>query len=250
MNITILGSGTCVPCKERSAACIKVVSGPSTVLLDSGPGSLRQMAISGTAINDIDLLCYTHLHIDHTADLVPLLFASKYDPQPRTKDLAIMAAPGFCDFYHKLTHAYGDWIVPENYTINWLAIDIQPVILGSLSITSAPVHHTPHSIAFRLQDHNGTSMVYSGDTDYCDTIVELARDCDVLILECSFPDGMHCEGHLTPELAGRIAAESRCKQLVLTHFYPVCDPQKSCEGAAKHFAGSIQAASDMLTINI
>ena len=63
-------------------------------------------------------------------------------------------------------------------------------------------------------------MVYSGDTDYCDSIVKLARDCDVLILECSFPEGMHCEGHLTPDLAGRIAAEANCKQLGSDTFLP------------------------------
>ena len=250
MNITILGSGTCVPCKERSAACVKVVSGPTTVLLDSGSGSLRQMAISGTTINEIDLLCYTHLHIDHTADLVPLLFASKYDPHPRMKDLAIMAAPGFREFYNRLVHAYGDWIVPDNYCINWIDALEQPCNLGSLKITTSPVEHTPHSIAFRLQDSTGASMVYSGDTDYCESIIKLASGSDVLILECSFPEGRHCNGHLTPELAGRIAAESHCEQMVLTHFYPECDPQRSCEGAAKHFTGSIQAAHDMLTITI
>lgn len=248
MNITILGTGTCVPSKERSAACIKVVSGPTTVLLDSGPGSLRQMARTGTKINDIDLLCYTHLHIDHTADLVPLLFASNYDPQSRVKDLAILAAPGFSDFYHRLTQAYGDWIVPARYTINWLAFDSQPVVFADVSINCAPVQHTPHSIAFRLQDSTGASMVYSGDTDYCDSIINLSRDCDVLILECSFPDGRHCPGHLTPELAGRIAAESRCKKLILTHFYPECDPQKSLEGVAKHYNGTSIAAYDLIDI--
>jgi ribonuclease BN (tRNA processing enzyme) len=249
MQITILGSGTCVPSKERSAACIRVVADSTTVLLDSGPGSLHQMVLAGTTINDIDLLCYTHLHIDHTADLVPLLFASKYSPQQRTADLPIMAAPGFRDFYHNLTHAYGDWIIPQDYAIKWIEMINQPFTIDPFSITTAPVCHTPDSIAFRLQDSSGNSMVYSGDTDYCDTIVELALDCDVLILECSFPEGKHKPGHLTPELAGKIAAESRCRELVLTHFYPDCDPQESCEGAAKHYDGRIIAAHDMLTIN-
>jgi len=250
MHITILGSGTCVPSLERSAACIRIVSDTTTVLLDTGPGSLRQMLMAGTTCNDIDLLCYTHLHVDHTADLVPLLFASKYALEARGRDLAIMAAPGFLDFYNKLTQAYGNWIVPERYTINWLATDKQPIIFGPLTITSVPVKHTPHSIAFRLQDCSGASMVYSGDTDYCSSIVELARDCDVLILECSFPEGMHCEGHLTPDLAGRIAAEANCKQLALTHFYPVCNPQECCSGAAQYFDGPITAGYDFLEITM
>ncbi len=44
-----------------------------------------------------------------------------------------------------------------------------------------------------------------------------------LLLECSCPEGHKVAGHLTPSLAGRIARESGCKSLVLTHIYPECD---------------------------
>jgi len=216
-------------------------------VLDSGPGSLRQLARSGTDINAIDLVCYTHLHVDHTADFVPLLFASKYAPRERTRDLAIIAAPGFHDFYDRLTHAYGGWIVPESFALDWIDA-AQPAVFGSLTITTAPVRHTPDSIAFRLQDNSGKSMVYSGDTDYCPGIIDLAARCDVLILECSFPNDQYHEGHLTPELAGKIASEAGCRQLVLTHFYPACDPQQAVSGAEKHFKGSIKAAYDFFDI--
>lgn len=244
MQITILGSGTCVPSLERSAACIRVVAGSTTVVLDTGPGSLRQMLKSGTVINDIDLLCYSHLHIDHTADLVPLLFASKYAPDKRTKNLGVLAAPEFREYYIRLTQAHGSWIIPDSYAIDWLQFDGQPLLFGPLTITTGPVEHTPHSIAFRLEDSNGTKMVYSGDTDYCSGIVKLARRCDLLILECSFPEGQHVQGHLTPSLAGRIASEAECKHLVLTHFYPECDPLESCSVASRYFDGAITAAHD------
>jgi ribonuclease BN (tRNA processing enzyme) len=204
------------------------------------------MITAGTVINDIDLLCYSHLHIDHTADLVPLLFASKYAPNQRTKNLNILAAPECQEHYKKLTHAHGTWIMPESYALDWLQSDNQPLTFGPFTITTAPVEHTPHSIAFRLQDTNGKSMVYSGDTDYCTNIVKLARDCDLLILECSSPEGRYCQGHLTPEQAGKIAAESGCSHVVLTHFYPECDPQESCSVVSRYFDGIITAAHDFI----
>lgn len=247
MHITILGSGTCHPSPERSAACIRVIADSTVVVLDTGPGSLRQMARAGTSINDIDLLCYTHLHIDHTADFVPLLFASKYAPQPRRRGLPILASAGFRDFYGSLAHAYGDWIVPEAFSITWCD-STMPLAFGSLEITTTPVEHTPHSIGFRIRQRGGASMVYSGDTDYCPGIVELARGCDVLILECSFPDGMYSPGHLTPALAGRIAAEACCKQLVLTHFYPDCDPEQCRLEASRHCEGMVLTAHDFMDI--
>jgi len=80
-----------------------------------------------------------------------------------------------------------------------------------------------HSIGFRIESHDNKTLTYSGDTDYCDGIIRLARKVNTLILECSFPDDQKVEGHLTPQLCARIACESQCERLILSHFYPVCD---------------------------
>ena len=83
--------------------------------------------------------------------------------------------------------------------------------------------HISGSVGYRMEFKNGKSMAVSGDTGYCQSIVDLSLEVDLLVLECSFPDGKEIEGHLTPSLAGRIALESNCKKLLLTHLYPVCD---------------------------
>ena len=46
---------------------------------------LKKMLEAGITYLDMDLLLYTHIHPDHVADLVPLLFACKYADQPRKK---------------------------------------------------------------------------------------------------------------------------------------------------------------------
>ena len=51
----------------------------------------------------------------------------------------------------------------------------------------------------------------------------ISKNADLLILECSHPDGMKAKGHLTPSLCGKIAAKANAKKLVLTHFYPEAD---------------------------
>jgi ribonuclease BN (tRNA processing enzyme) len=71
-----------------------------------------------------------------------------------------------------------------------------------------------------------------------------------LILECSFPDDRKAPGHLTPSLAGRIGRETRCKKLLLTHFYPVFqnhDIHKECQ---REFSGEIILAVDGMRLNI
>ena len=93
-------------------------------------------------------------------------------------------------------------------------------------------------------------MAISGDTDYCQTIIDLAFDVDLLVLECSFPDGKKVEGHLTPSLAGRIAAESHCKRLLLTHLYPVCDQFDIVGQCKKIFQGHVIMGEDLMRIKI
>jgi ribonuclease BN (tRNA processing enzyme) len=80
-----------------------------------------------------------------------------------------------------------------------------------------------HSIGFRIESSGGKTLAYSGDTDYCEGILRLARKVNTLILECSFPDEQKVEGHLTPRLCAQIANKSQCERLLLSHFYPVCD---------------------------
>jgi ribonuclease BN (tRNA processing enzyme) len=92
----------------------------------------------------------------------------------------------------------------------------------NFTILSAPVNHTPHSLGLRVEDNSGKVIVYSGDTGYCEEIVDLSSDADLLIIESSFPDGEGIKGHLTPSQAGDIATRSEAKRLLLTHFYPEC----------------------------
>ena len=103
ITVTVLGSGTCVPSLERSSCSVLVETGGRKWLIDSGAGTLRRMLEAGTTIFELSHLLYSHLHPDHTADLVPLLFATKYpDGISRTKPLTIVAGRGFADFFGRL----------------------------------------------------------------------------------------------------------------------------------------------------
>ncbi len=87
-------------------------------------------------------------------------------------------------------------------------------------------------------------------TDYCESIVDLARDVDVLLLECSYPEHIKVDGHLNSTLAGRIARKSNCRKLILTHFYPICDDYDILGQCKEEFNGEIVLAEDLMTIEI
>lgn len=254
LRVTVLGSGTCVPSLTRSSCALLLESLGRKWLFDCGPGTIRRLLEAGTTIFEISHLCISHLHPDHTADLVPLLFATKYpDGDRRTLPLTVAAGRGFGDFFSRLKAVYGDWIdIGEGmFRILEMRTDRPDRReMDSLQVETAPTNHSPQSIAFRVTGPAGRSMVYSGDTDFSAPLIELARGADLLICESAFPEGHRVAGHLTPALAGEIAARAGVKRLVLTHFYPICDQAEIEAECRRTYAGPLILAQDLMRIEV
>ncbi len=80
MKLIILGSGTSVPQAQMASPSIALFIDDQFVLLDIGPGTLRQLAIAGLQFEDIDYICISHFHPDHTADLIHFFFCHTIPP--------------------------------------------------------------------------------------------------------------------------------------------------------------------------
>ncbi len=249
-EIVILGSGTGVPTLQRGTPSLLLISESSNTLIDSGSGTLRRMLETGMHYQDLDLLLYTHTHPDHVSDLVPILFANKYTDSPRQKDLRCIGGPGFNSYFKQVKKIYGRWIEPESYHLTLDEISLHPVSFRDLRISAKPMSHLPESVGYRIDFRDGKSFAISGATDYCTNIVDLGFEADLLVLECSFPDGKKIEGHLTPSLAGKIATEAGCKRLLLTHLYPVCDQYNVLDQCKRSFHGETILGEDFMRIRI
>jgi ribonuclease BN (tRNA processing enzyme) len=254
ITVTVLGSGTCVPSLARGSCSVLVETGGRKWLIDSGAGTLRRLLEAGTTIAELSYLFYSHLHPDHTADLVPLLFATKYpDGVTRSEALTIVAGQGFADFFQRLKNVYGHWIELEDDMLRIIEMSTDGgdhVRLAGVDIRTAPVEHSPQSIAFRITSPGSRHLVYSGDTDMSESLVELARGADLLICESAFPEGQKVRGHLTPAMAGEIAARAGVRRLMLTHFYPACD-QADIEGECRRtYSGPLVLAKDLMRITL
>ncbi|MBW2039302.1 MAG: MBL fold metallo-hydrolase [Deltaproteobacteria bacterium] len=250
MELIILGSGTGVPSLKRGSPAALIKAGGKSLLLDSGSGAMNKMLKAGVTYKDLDIILYSHIHPDHVADLVPLIFACKYKEDPREKDLFIIGGRGFQDYFEGLRWVYGGWVEPETFRIHIKEVLADDMDLGDIRITTLPLEHTPESVGYRIESPQGMTLTYSGDTDYCRNIVELARGADLLLLEASFPEGMKVKGHLTPSLAGRIAHEAGCKRLILTHFYPLCDQSDIKGDCQRIYQGEVILAYDMMRIEV
>lgn len=114
----------------------------------------------------------------------------------------------------------------------FVAQDIEPgfkhKIGTSTTVTAAlAVHAQPYldCLSYRFDTPYG-SVVFSGDTQYCPSIVELAKEADLFFCMASGGDmgenktGRCPAGVADAKAAGRIAAEAGVKKLVLTHTGP------------------------------
>jgi len=251
MELIILGSGTGVPYRRRGAPGYAVLAAGKLIVLDLGAGTLRALAHHALDFSGIDLLAITHLHPDHVGDLVPFFFATHYSlGYYRVQPFILAAARGFRDFHERLKIPFGHWVEPPPGKMDLRELDPEGpdgLEIPGVRLRSAPTRHIPGSLAYRLEADGG-SLVYSGDTEFCDSLVELARGADVLLCECAMPYSV--PGHMSPEEAGRLAAQAGVKRLVLTHFYPPCDGVNVVSLAAKAFPGEIIRAEDDMRLPI
>ncbi|MDY6851001.1 MAG: ribonuclease Z [Thermodesulfobacteriota bacterium] len=254
MEVIFLGTGTGAPSAKRGSPGLAVLSGGRIFLIDSGSGSLRQLAKAGLSHNELDYILYTHFHPDHTAELIAYLFAAWY-PQgfTRLEPARIYGPAGLLKLHSHFRDAYGKWVSPpkERVVFEELPVGAGHVFwCGPVRVESGPIPHSPESLGYRLTGPGGKTLAVTGDTDYGPGLIELAQDADLLVTECSFPEGQKVDGHLTPSLAGRAAREAGALALALTHFYPETNGHDLLTFVQKEFDGPITLAQDLERLRV
>jgi ribonuclease BN (tRNA processing enzyme) len=252
LEITVVGSGTVVPRLERRQSCVVVVAGGQTLFFDLGSGAVRGMLHSGLDPFAVDRIFFTHLHPDHTVDVVPLLFAINYgDPQKRSRPLHVTGPEPFLRFWRSVMEVWGDWMTGDYAA---LVSELPSACRSSIDLAGcrlswAPAKHRRESIAYRLDAEDG-AFVYTGDTEYSESVVELARGADTLLIECSFPDEAPVAGHLTPSGVARVASEANVRRVILTHIYPAVEGLDLVSEVGRGFDGEVILAEDGLKFTV
>ncbi len=110
------------------------------------------------------------------------------------------------------------------------------------------------SLAYRVNTGKG-SIVFSGDTRPCQSLVELAEGCDVLVMECirlakEMAGNATALSESSALAAGQIAKETGVKMLILTHQAHYLDESKKAviEEVQKNYKGRIEWADETTLI--
>ena len=228
----VLGAGGAVPTPTHGPAAYWLEVDGQGVLLDPGPGALvRLVRQPGTpdSVDDVDTVLISHLHLDHTADLAPLLFAAHSVLARNPRPLQLLGPQGLAGFLDRLHDLYGSWLTPRARRVT--VQRTRGRRRRPARARGRPGHGLrgrPRRRPFRRgqprlprRRRGGCVLTYSGDTGPCAELTAAARGSQVLVAECSTPDHLASPGHLCPSRVAALCREVRPDRVVLTHLYPL-----------------------------
>lgn len=243
MNLIILGCGTII--QQGIARNCSGYLLDRRALIDCGPGIWKALHHHQIGISEIKVILFSHFHIDHTSDFAPFLQERFLTINNPDEPLTIIGPIGLNDWFRKVTNHIGEW--PHKMNLRMIEMRNLPFEIGAYTIKAMPTLHSENSICLRIEKNNKI-LFYSGDTDYDEQIQSLAINSQLAIVEASNMEESKIEGHLTPGLAGKLAAISGVKQLLLTHMYPEVRDKDPVGEASKYFKGKIIIAEEGMEI--
>jgi ribonuclease BN (tRNA processing enzyme) len=226
MRVTIVGSGTAAPEPDRACSGYFVEHDDTRLLLDCGPGVVHHLARFELPWQRLDHVFITHFHNDHTGDLPMLLFARKWGGgPPRSEPLHLWGPRGLRERLRAMAAAFGDHVVDPGFPL--VIRELAPgdeVAVGGVGVRAAKTVHTDESLCYRLETP-GASFGYTGDTGPSDAVAAFMAGVDLLLSECSVPDDVEMDTHLTPRGLAALAGAAAPGRLLVTHVYPQLDRQ-------------------------
>ncbi|MEE6280451.1 MBL fold metallo-hydrolase [Georgenia sp. MJ170] len=258
MRLTVVGSSGSMSGPRSAASCylVQASDGDRTwnVLLDLGSGAFGSlMRYLDPAL--IDAVVLSHLHADHVVDMTGLEVYLRYGPGGALPPVRVLGPAATPERVAALTM---DTVESLGESFEFETLDAGSVHqVGPLRIEPREVNHPIEAYGLRITGPSTTGegdvvLGYSGDTDTCDGLLEVAADADLLLCEAAFQEGRDAVRgiHLTGLRAGQAAHQAGAKHLVLTHLQPWNDAETIRTEARSAFGGPIGLAEPGATWEI
>jgi ribonuclease BN (tRNA processing enzyme) len=249
MELTFLGTGSAMPTGERFQTGL-LLDSDQPLLVDCGSGILHALARTKTGYEGIDTVLLTHHHLDHIADLLPLLKARWLAGETT---LTVAGPPGTEDLIDGLLGVHEYMQGKLDLTVREVDTD-EAFALAGYDIRSRETEHSMYCLAYRFEREGEPAVVYSGDTEASTGLLSLAEGAAVLVHDCSFPDEVDVDNHPTPSKLGRALADSDADigRVYLTHLYPHTEGRHEAmlDSLAEAYDGDVRFARDGLTVTV
>jgi ribonuclease BN (tRNA processing enzyme) len=190
-------------------------------------------------MSQLDVMLFSHLHVDHSADFPSLMFSSWFEQ--RNRPLPIYGPegnnyfPSTVDFVHAFFNSRdgiyrylsvllvaqengGYELQPHNIAGDPATVAFQGDHLSAYA--ARVIHGGVPALAWRIEI-GAKTIVFSGDTNgEGDNLVRLAKDADLFVAHNAVPEGatgVERRLHMPPSVIGQIAQQAHVKKLVLSH---------------------------------
>ena len=267
----VLGSGGPeLQDKRASSSYLVWKDGQALVLVDAGGGSALRFGESGAQMSQLDVLLFTHYHVDHSADFPALIKSSWFEDRKRPLPIY---GPAGNDFMPSTTEFVYDFFGEKHAAYRYLSELLTPAEQGSYKMQphnvaagSTPVAafrsgdlavyavHVVHgqvpALAWRVEV-GGKFIVFSGDTNGENPgLAQLALNADLFIAHNAVPEGalgIERRLHMPPSVIGQIAEEAHVKNLVLSHrmLRTLGKEDQTQSEIKKRYSGPVEFANDL-----
>ncbi len=259
-ELVVLGTASQVPTRHRNHNGYLLRWDGEGLLFDPGEGTQRQMLRAGVAAHDLNRICVTHFHGDHSLGLAGVIQRINLDRVPHPVTAHYPA--GGQHFFDRLRYATA-------YRETVQLIERPVAADGELDRSKSYVLEA-HGIAGpdvgriqRLGELNGVTLdevserrrgqrfAFVMDTRLCDGVHALAEGVDMLVIESTFLDEdvqlALDHGHLTAGQAAKVALRAGVRHLVLTHFSQrYADPTEfERQARSAGYTGELTIAQDL-----
>jgi len=278
-RLILLGNGGGPrPNKRHNQSSWVVVVDSVPYVVDCGGGVSRQLIMANISLQKLRYIFLTHQHSDHNLEYGSLMYNAwvsgfkgridTYGPPPLAKMTDLFLEMNAYDINIRIPDEgrspLKPMIFPHEISQGGVVLETDRV-----KVTAALVNHPPVVPAFAYRfDTSDRSIVFSGDTTPCDSLIGLAKGADILVHEVIHKPSLArllaripnadrlvehiVASHTTHEDVGKVARNAGVKTLVLTHFVPVDDPSLTDEHwtaeARKFFNGKIIVGKDLMEL--
>ncbi len=269
LAVQILGSGGPEVAGGRASSAYLVWwNGGARLMIDAGAGSFLRFGESGAHIEDLWHIGLTHLHVDHSVDLVSFTKAGFFTDRTDALSISGPTAGGVFPavdvflrrlFGHDGAYAYlagaldgsGGHFRLEPMVVSAAVGEQQSVLkkpeflLDSIGVRHGPVP----SLAYRLTA-GATTVAFAGDQDAASPAFwHAVRGADVLIVHLAIADDRDAVAatlHATPQRLAVAAAQAKVKHLVLAHLMKrsLAGIETAIRSIGTHYAGAVSVATD------
>ncbi|MBN1289007.1 MAG: MBL fold metallo-hydrolase [Actinobacteria bacterium] len=246
VTLTVLGSSGGYSGAGKACSSYLLKNGEQSLVLDLGPGALSNL-LKYLEPDGVGAVALSHMHFDHYADLYSLLTARRFW-HCELPPLRVIAPSDMFDKLACLISRENRQKLKDLMEIMEWGDD---VAVPGFRIRALRAKHPGESWMLRVSAGDRI-LCYSGDTEPCENLIDLAKGADLLICDSTFTSDRErkLEGHMLSSQAAQAAEEAGARRLLLTHIWPTLRESVAIEDAQAVYSSHVDVAREHMKIRL